>query len=106
MTLHLQTIPSTNNPVQNYCGKIGASVSSCLLTCIGITSYLFAFLIGALGVSLFIKKKIEILWVRIIGGLLLIFSISPILGILENFANLFTYPLKTGGIIGMIAAFR
>ncbi len=95
-----------NNPVQNYCGKIGAGVSSCLLTCIGITSYVFAFLIGALGVSLFIKKKIEILWVRIIGGLLLIFSISPILGILENFANLFTYPLKTGGIIGMIAAFR
>ena len=55
---------------------------------------------------MFIKKKIEILWVRILGGLLLIFSISPILGILENFANLYTYPLETGGIIGMIAAFR
>jgi len=95
-----------NNPVQNYCGKIGAGVSGCLLTCIGITSYLFALLIGALGISLFIKRKIEILWVRILGGILLIFSISPILGILDNFANLFTYPVKTGGIVGMIAAFR
>jgi S-DNA-T family DNA segregation ATPase FtsK/SpoIIIE len=95
-----------NNPVQNYCGKIGAGISGCLLACIGITSYLFAMLIGALGVSLFLKKKIEILWVRIFGGILLIFSISPILGILDDFANLFTYPLKTGGIIGMIAAFR
>ncbi|MCP4252755.1 MAG: DNA translocase FtsK [Candidatus Scalindua sp.] len=95
-----------NNPVQNYCGKIGAGVSGCLLTCIGITSYLFALLIGALGISLFIKRKIEILWVRILGGILLIFSISPILGILDNFANLFTYPIKTGGIVGMIAAFR
>ena len=95
-----------NNPVQNYCGKLGAGISSCLLTCIGMTSYVFALLIGALGVSLFIKKKIEILWVKIFGGLLLIFSISPILGIIENFANLFTYPLETGGIIGMIAAFR
>ncbi|MGR3294026.1 MAG: DNA translocase FtsK [Candidatus Scalindua sp.] len=95
-----------NNPVQNYCGKIGASVSGFLLTCIGITSYLFALLIGALGISLFIKKKIEILWVRIFGGILLIFSISPILGILDNFANLFKYPIETGGIIGMIAAFR
>jgi DNA segregation ATPase FtsK/SpoIIIE and related proteins len=95
-----------NNPVQNYCGKIGAGVSGCLLTCIGITSYIFALLIGALGISLFIKRKIEILWVRILGGILLIFSISPILGILDNFANLFTYPLKTGGIVGMIAAFR
>ena len=95
-----------NNPVQNYCGKIGAGVSGCLLTCIGITSYLFALMIGALGISLFIKRKIEILWVRILGGILLIFSISPILGILDNFADLFTYPLKTGGIVGMIAAFR
>ena len=95
-----------NNPVQNYCGIIGAGVSGWLLTCIGITSYLFALLIGALGISLFVKRKIDILWVRILGGILLIFSISPILGILDNFANLFTYPVKTGGIVGMIAAFR
>ncbi len=95
-----------NNPVQNYCGKIGAGVSGFLLTCIGITSYIFALLIGALGISLFVKKKIEILWARILGGVLLVFSISPILGILDNFAGLFSYPLESGGIIGMIAAFR
>ncbi|GAX59641.1 ATPase FtsK/SpoIIIE and related proteins [Candidatus Scalindua japonica] len=95
-----------NSPVQNYCGKIGASISGWLLTCIGITSYLFAFLVGALGVLLFIKKRIDILWARMIGGILLVVSISPILGILENFTSLFTNPLETGGIIGMIAAFR
>ena len=94
-----------NNPVQNYCGMIGAGISSYLITCIGITSYVFAFLIGVLGVALFLKKKIEILWVRILGGILLIFSVSPILGILDNFANI-KLPLETGGIIGMIAAFR
>ena len=81
-------------------------MSGYLMTCLGITSYLFAFMVGALGVSLFLKKKIEILWVRIIGGILLIFSISPILGILDNFANLFSNSLETGGIIGMLAAFR
>ncbi len=94
-----------NNPVQNYCGKIGAEVSGYLITCIGITSYVFAFMIGALGVALFLKRRIEILWVRILGGILLIFSVAPILGILDNFAN-FTLPLETGGIIGMIASFR
>jgi len=94
-----------NNPVQNYCGKIGAGISGYLITCIGITSYVFAFLIGTLGVALFLKKRIEILWVRILGGVLLIFSVSPILGILDNFANL-KLPLETGGIIGMIASFR
>ena len=94
-----------NNPVQNYCGMVGAGISGYLITCIGITSYVFAFLIGVLGVALFLKKKIEILWVRILGGILLILSVSPILGILDNFAN-FKLPLETGGIIGMIAAFR
>jgi S-DNA-T family DNA segregation ATPase FtsK/SpoIIIE len=94
-----------NNPIQNYCGMVGAGISSYLITCIGITSYVFAFLIGVLGVALFLKKKIEILWVRILGGILLIFSVSPILGILDNFVN-FKLPLETGGIIGMIAAFR
>ena len=95
-----------NNPVQNYCGKVGAGLSGYLMTCLGITSYLFAFMVGALGVSLYLKKRIEILWVRIIGGILLIFSIAPILGILDNFANLFSNSLETGGIIGMLAAFR
>ena len=95
-----------NNPVQNYCGKMGAGVSGYLIACIGITSYVFALLISTLGISLFLKKKIEILWVRILGGILLIFSISPILGILDNLTNLFEFPLETGGIIGMIAAFR
>ncbi len=95
-----------NNPVQNYCGKVGAGLSGYLITSLGITSYLFAFMIGVLGVLLFLKKKIEILWVRIIGGVLLIFSISPILGILDNFANLFSGHLEIGGIIGMLAAFR
>jgi S-DNA-T family DNA segregation ATPase FtsK/SpoIIIE len=95
-----------NNPVQNYCGKVGAGLSGYLITGLGITSYLFAFMVGALGVLLLLKKKIEILWVRIIGGILLIFSISPILGILDNFANLFSNSLEPGGIIGMLAAFR
>lgn len=35
-----------------------------------------------------------------------IFSISPILGILDNVAKVFNLPLEKGGIIGMIAAFR
>ena len=46
-----------NNPVQNYCGKIGAGISGYLITCIGITSYIFAFLVGALGAALFLKKE-------------------------------------------------
>ena len=48
-----------NNPVQNYCGTVGAGISGYLITCIGITSYVFAFLIGVLGVALFLKKRMK-----------------------------------------------
>ncbi|ODS34639.1 MAG: putative cell division protein [Candidatus Scalindua rubra] len=95
-----------NNPVHNYCGKLGADISGYLITCIGLTSYVLALLIGALGISLLFRKKIEILWVKILGGVLLIFSIAPILGILDYVTNIFKLPLEQGGIIGMIASVR
>ena len=75
---------------------VGAGISGYLIT-LYWNNFIcnLPFLIGALGVALFLKKKIEILWVRILGGILLIFSVSPILGILDNFANI-KLPLETG----------
>lgn len=96
-----------NSTVQNYCGKIGAEISGYLISCLGATSYVFALLIGTLGFLLFIGKKIEILWVRILGGVLLIFSIAPILGLFSNFVTgIFRLPSEASGIIGIIAATR
>lgn len=95
-----------NQSVQNCCGKIGAIVSGYLISCIGATSYVFAILIGTLGVLLFFKKKIEILWVKILGGTLLIVSVATILGIFGYITSILKLPPKTGGIIGFIAAVR
>jgi DNA segregation ATPase FtsK/SpoIIIE, S-DNA-T family len=96
-----------NSSVQNYCGKIGAEISGYLISCIGATSYVFTLLIGALGFFLFIGKKVEILWVRILGGVLLIVSIAPILGLFSSVVTgIFRLPSKASGIIGMIAAAR
>ncbi len=96
-----------NNSVQNYCGKIGAGVSGYLISGIGATSYVFALLIGALGFLLFLRKKVEILWVKILGGILLIVSIAPLLGIFSSVVTgVFKLPPETSGIIGMIAAAR
>ncbi len=96
-----------NNSVQNYCGKIGAGVSGYLISGIGATSYVFALLIGTLGFFLFVRKKVEILWVRILGGVLLIVSIAPLLGIFSSVVTgVFRLPPETSGIIGMIAAAR
>ena len=95
-----------NNPVQNFCGKIGANVSGYLLTCLGATSYVFALLIGGLGGILLFRKKIEILWVKILGGVLLIASLVSILGMFCYEINIFTLPTETSGILGFIAADR
>ena len=96
-----------NKSVQNYCGKIGAGISGYLISGIGATSYVFALLIGALGVLLFLRKKVEILWVKILGGILLIVSIAPLLGIFSSVVTgVFRLPSETSGIIGMIAAAR
>ncbi|MFQ5714052.1 MAG: DNA translocase FtsK [Candidatus Scalinduaceae bacterium] len=96
-----------NKSVQNYCGKIGAGISGYLISGIGATSYVFALLIGALGFLLFLRKKVEILWVKILGGILLIVSIAPILGLFSSVVTgVFRLPSETSGIIGMIAATR
>jgi len=95
-----------NHIVQNYCGKLGAEVSGYLISSIGVTSYVFALLIGALGVFMFLRERIEILWVKIIGGVLLIFSIAPLLGIFGSVINIVKLPPETGGIIGIISANR
>ncbi|HDY67447.1 MAG TPA: hypothetical protein ENH85_06635, partial [Candidatus Scalindua sp.] len=85
-----------NKSVQNYCGKIGAGVSGYLISGIGATSYVFALLIGALGFLLFLRKKVEILWVKILGGILLIVSIAPLLGIFSSVVTgVFKLPPET-----------
>jgi S-DNA-T family DNA segregation ATPase FtsK/SpoIIIE len=96
-----------NKSVQNYCGKIGAGISGYLISGIGVTSYIFALLIGALGVFLLFRKRVEVLWARILGGILLIVSIAPILGLFSSVVTgIFKLPSEASGIIGMIAAAR
>ncbi|MFQ5964000.1 MAG: DNA translocase FtsK [Candidatus Scalinduaceae bacterium] len=93
-----------NNQVQNYCGKIGAVVSGYLISTVGVTAYVFALLIGTMGVLLFFRRRIEYLWIKILGGILLIATIVPILGILGFETSILKLPPETGGIIGIIAA--
>jgi DNA segregation ATPase FtsK/SpoIIIE, S-DNA-T family len=96
-----------NQSVQNYCGKIGAGISGYLITAIGVTSYIFALLIGALGFFLLFRKRVEVLWVRILGGILLIVSIAPMLGLFSSVVTgVFRLPSEASGIIGIIAAAR
>ncbi|MCP5004571.1 MAG: DNA translocase FtsK [Planctomycetes bacterium] len=95
-----------NNPVQNCCGKLGAVISGYLISGIGVISYLLALLIGALGIILFLRKKIEILWVKIFGGILLVLSITPILSIFSIGVKIFKLSPEIGGIFGIITSLK
>ncbi len=95
-----------NNPVENCCGKLGAGVSGYLISSIGVISYLLSLLIGALGILLFLRKKIEILWVKIFGGVLLILSITPILSIFSFSVKAVKLPPEVGGIFGIVTSLK
>ncbi|MDR4505802.1 MAG: DNA translocase FtsK [Candidatus Scalindua sp.] len=95
-----------NNPVQNYCGKLGAGISGYLISSIGVISYLLALLIGALGIILFLRKKVEILWVKIFGAILFILSITPILSIFSFSVKTFKLPPDIGGIFGIVTSLK
>ena len=95
-----------NNPVQNYCGKLGAGISGYLISSIGVISYVFALLIGALGVILFFRKRVEILWVKIFGCVLLIVSITSMVSLVSKSLLAFKLSPEIGGILGIITSLK
>ena len=92
----------TNNPVHNFCGIAGAQIAGYALAGLGRTSYLIVVLVSWLGVSYLFKESIEYLWVKMIGAVLLLFSVASLL-------TLGCYAFKksllsdnVGGIFGII----
>ena len=68
-----------NNPVHNICGPAGAQVAGYALAGMGRTSYLIVILLGWLGSQFLYKEWVEYLWVKVIGSVLLLFSIASLL---------------------------
>ncbi len=95
-----------NNPVHNFCGLAGAQVAGYALAGMGRTSYLLVILLGWLGTQYFYRERVEYLWVRVIGAVLLLFSIASL-------STLGCYLLKkdflsvnVGGIFGIVTVSR
>src|SRR3989304_5867248 len=65
-----------NNPVYNFCGIAGAQIAGYALAGLGRTSYLIVVLVSWLGGSYLFKESIEYLWVKMIGAVLLLFSVA------------------------------
>lgn len=95
-----------NNPVHNFCGMAGAQIAGYTIACLGKTSYLIVILISWLGVQYLYKESVEYLWVRVIGAVLLIFSVSSLLTLgcyllKKNFLS-----ANVGGIFGIVIVSR
>lgn len=95
-----------NNPIHNFCGMAGAQVAGYALACMGRTSYLIVILIGWLGVQYLYKERIEYLWVRVIGSVLLLFSIASLLTLGCYLLKKDFISANVGGIFGIVIVSR
>ena len=95
-----------NNPVYNFCGIAGAQISGYALSGLGRTSYLIVVLVAWLGVVYLFKEHIEHLWVKMIGAVLLLFSIASLLTLGCYAFKKSLLSSNVGGIFGIVIVSR
>ena len=95
-----------NNPVHNFCGIAGAQIAGYALAGLGRTSYLIVVLVAWLGVAYLFKENIEHLWVKIIGSVLLLFSLASLLTLGCYAFKKSLLSANVGGIFGIVVVSR
>lgn len=73
---------------------------------LGRTSYLFIVLFGCCGVWCVYREKIEYVWVKVLGGVLLLFSMASFLTALCYLFKKSFLSVNVGGIFGIVVVFR
>lgn len=91
-----------NNSVSNFCGKAGAFVAGYSMVGLGKASYLIVILLALLGVLYLYKKNIEFLWVKIMGAVLLLFSVASLLTLICYVSKKSLLSANLGGIFGIV----
>jgi len=69
----------------NWCGKIGSSLANTLLDWLGLGSYMAVALVATWGAFFLIRKRVEDLWFKTIGALLLLSAVTAALGMLPGY---------------------
>jgi len=95
-----------NSPVHNFCGIGGAQIAGYTQAGLGRTSYLIVVLVGWLGVSYLFKESIEYLWVKMIGAVLLLFSVASLLTLGCYAFKKSLLSANVGGIFGIVVVSR
>jgi S-DNA-T family DNA segregation ATPase FtsK/SpoIIIE len=108
ITFHSADWPSAaqapmNLTISNLCGVVGSAFAYAMFAHIGVlASYGVVILAGCWAVMIFMKKKFETPWVKVLGGLMLLIALATIERLLipENFF----YGRLTGGFTGTYLA--
>jgi len=95
-----------NNPVHNFCGIAGAQIAGYALAGLGRASYLIVVLVAWLGVVYLFKENIEHLWVKMIGSVLLLFSLASLLTLGCYAFKKSLLSANVGGIFGIVVVSR
>ena len=95
-----------NNPVHNFCGIAGAQIAGYALAGLGRASYLIVVLVAWLGVAYLFKENIEHLWVKMIGAVLLLFSVASLLTLGCYAFKKSLLSANVGGIFGIVVVSR
>jgi S-DNA-T family DNA segregation ATPase FtsK/SpoIIIE len=92
---------SSNAPIQNACGKVGAYLASLMLQCFGLGSFVLPAAIGFVSASLYKREG----WVRIVGTLgamtTAVISLTVFLSIQWKYWPYSGSLLLTGGAFGV-----
>ena len=95
-----------NNPVSNFCGMAGAQVAGYAMASLGRTSYLIATFLGWLGALYLFRERVEYLWVKILGAILLLFSVASLLTLGCYVFKKSFISANMGGVFGIVIVSR
>ncbi|MFQ5861989.1 MAG: DNA translocase FtsK [Candidatus Brocadiales bacterium] len=110
ITFHASDPPFADYPesssIKNYCGRFGAELSGYGLSWLGIATFPLVGLIGAWGVILLMRGRVEDLWIKAIGGVMLIISIALVFALVDNLLPRIGAIAWAGGVLGGAASSR
>ncbi|MHC4197999.1 MAG: DNA translocase FtsK [Planctomycetota bacterium] len=93
-----------NSSVKNLCGYFGAVLSGYGLSWLGVAAFPLVVLIGAWGVLLLLRGKVANLWIKALGGVMLIMSIALVFALIDNILPNVGAIAWAGGVLGGAAS--
>lgn len=95
-----------SSSIKNFCGRFGAVLSGYGLSWLGLAAFPLVVLTGAWGAILLLRGRVEDLWIKAVGGIMLIISISLVFALVEDLLPKIGAIAWAGGVLGDAASSR